>query len=110
MKRKITILKDHCSKIGRDHKEIQYSVVLPCIITESGEDINQIVARYKRRDKTVEQYLDFLVGGITIGTPEKIINGLNQYIEIGVSHFIIQFKGLNNSILKLFRSQIINKI
>ena len=110
MKRKITILKDHCSKNGRDHKEIQYSVVLPCIITESGEDINQIVARYKRRDKTVEQYLDFLVGGITIGTPEKIINGLNQYIEIGVSHFIIQFKGLNNSILKLFRSQIINKI
>lgn len=110
MKRKITILKDHCSKIGRDHKEIQYSVVLPCIITESGEDINQIVARYKRRDKTVEQSLDFLVGGITIGTPEKIINALNQYIEIGVSHFIIQFKGLNNSVLKLFRSQIINKI
>ncbi|MDW0181189.1 MAG: TIGR03560 family F420-dependent LLM class oxidoreductase [Nitrososphaeraceae archaeon] len=110
MKRKITILKDHCSKIGRDHKEIQYSVVLPCIITESGEAINQIVARYKRKDKTVEQCLDSLVGGITIGTPEKIINGLNQYIEIGVSHFIIQFKGLNNSILKLFRSQIINKI
>ena len=110
MKRKITILKDYCSKNGRDHNEIQYSVVLPCIITESGEDINQIVARYKRRDKTVEQYLDFLVGGITIGTPEKIINGLNQYIELGVSHFIIQFKDLNNSILKLFRSQIINKI
>jgi hypothetical protein len=84
--------------------------VLPCIITASGEDINQIVARYKRRDKTVEQYLDFLVGGITIGIPEKIINGLNQYIELGVNHFIIQFKGLNNSTLKLFRSQIINKI
>jgi F420-dependent oxidoreductase-like protein len=110
MKRKITIVKDYCSKIGRDHKEIQYPVVLPCIITESGEDINQIVARYKRRDKTVEQYLDFLVGGITIGTPEKIINGLNQFIELGVNHFIIQFKGLNNSTLKLFRSQIINKI
>jgi F420-dependent oxidoreductase-like protein len=110
MKRKITILKDHCSKIGRDHKEIQYSVVLPCIITESGEDIKQVAARYKRRDITVDQYLDFVAGGITIGTPEKIINGLNQYIELGVSHFIIQFKGLNNSMLKLFRSQIINKI
>lgn len=110
MKRKITIVKDYCSKIGRDHKEIQYSVVLPCIITESGEDINEIVARYKRGDKTVEQYLDFLVGGITIGTPEKIINGLNQYIELGVNHFVIQFKVLNNSILKLFRSRIINKI
>jgi alkanesulfonate monooxygenase SsuD/methylene tetrahydromethanopterin reductase-like flavin-dependent oxidoreductase (luciferase family) len=110
MKRKITIVKDYCNKIGRDHKEIQYSVVLPCIITESGEDIKQVAARYKRRDKTVDQYLDFVAGGITIGTPERIINGLNQYIELGVSHFIIQFKDLNNSILKLFRTQIINKI
>ncbi len=110
MKRKITILKDHCNDIGRDHKEIQHSVVLPCIIMESEEDINRIVARYKRKDKTVQQYLDHVVGGITIGTPEKIINGLNQYIEIGVDHFIIQFKGLNNSTLKLFKSQIINKI
>ncbi len=110
MKRKITILKDHCSKIRRDNKEVQFSVVLPCIITESGEDIKQVAARYKRRDKTVDQYLDSVAGGITIGTPEKIINGLNQYIELGVSHFIIQFKDLNNSILKLFRSQIINKI
>ena len=110
MKRKITIVKDYCSKIGRDHKEIQYSVVLPCIITESGEDIKQVAARYKRRDKTVDQYLDFVAGGITIGTPEKIINGLNLYIELGVSHFIIQFKDLNNSTLKLFRSQIINKV
>ena len=62
MKRKITIVKDYCSKIGRDHKEIQYSVVLPCIITESGEDIKQVAARYKRRDKTVDQYLDFVAG------------------------------------------------
>lgn len=110
MKRKITIVKDYCNKIGRDHKEIQYSVVLPCIITDSGEDIKQVAAKYKRRDKTVDQYLDFVAGGITIGTPETIINGLNQYIELDVSHFIIQFKDLNNSILKLFRTQIINKI
>jgi alkanesulfonate monooxygenase SsuD/methylene tetrahydromethanopterin reductase-like flavin-dependent oxidoreductase (luciferase family) len=110
MKRKITIINDHCHRIGRDHKEIQHSVVLPCIITESEEDINRIMASYKRRNKTVQQYLEHHVGGITLGTPEKIISGLNQYIEFGVSHFIIQFKDLNNSILKLFRSQIINKI
>jgi F420-dependent oxidoreductase-like protein len=110
MKRKITILKDHCNNIGRDHKEIQSSVVLPCIITESEEDINQIVAKYKRKDNTVKQFLDHHVGGVTIGTPEKIIRGLNEYIELGVSHFVIHFKGLNNSVLELFKSQIINKI
>jgi alkanesulfonate monooxygenase SsuD/methylene tetrahydromethanopterin reductase-like flavin-dependent oxidoreductase (luciferase family) len=58
----------------------------------------------------VKQYLDYLVGGITIGTPEKIVQGLNEYIDLGVSHFIIYFKGLNNSILELFKSNIIDKI
>jgi len=110
MKRKITILKDHCNNIGRDHREIQSSVVLPCIITESEENINQILTKYKGKDKTIKEYLDHNVGGITIGTPEKIIRGLNEYIELGVSHFVIHFKALNNSVLELFKSQIINKI
>lgn len=110
MKRKITTLKDHCKNIRRDHKQIESSVVLPCIITESEEDINQILTKYTRKDKTVNQYLDYLVGRITIGTREKIIRGLNDYIEFGVSHFVIHFKGLNNSSLRLFKSKTINKI
>jgi hypothetical protein len=84
--------------------------VLPCIITESQEGVNKILARYKRNDKTIKEYLDYLVGGITIGIPEKIIKALNEYMEIGVTHFIIHFIGLNNSVLKLFRSKVVNKI
>ena len=110
LKKKIAILKDHCNSLGRDYKQIQHSVVLPCIITESQEGVNEILAKYKRNDKTIKEYLDYLVGGITIGIPEKIIKGLNEYIEIGVTHFIIHFIGLNNSVLKLFRSKVVNKI
>jgi F420-dependent oxidoreductase-like protein len=110
LKKKIAILKEHCNTLGRDYKQIQHSVVLPCIITESQEGINKILARYKRNDKTIKEYLDYLVGGITIGIPEKIIKGLNEYIEIGVTHFIIHFIGLNNSVLKLFKSKVVNKI
>ena len=110
LKKKIAILKEHCNTLGRDYKQIQHSVVLPCIITESQEGVNKILARYKRNDKTIKEYLDYLVGGITIGIPEKIIKGLNEYIEIGVTHFIIHFIGLNNSVLKLFKSKVVNKI
>jgi F420-dependent oxidoreductase-like protein len=110
LKKKITVLKEHCNTIKRDYKQIQCSVVLPCIITESEGDVNEILARYKRNDKTINQYLDYLVGGITIGIPEKIIKGINEYIALGITHFIIHFIGLNNSVLKLFRSEVINKI
>jgi F420-dependent oxidoreductase-like protein len=110
LKKKSTILKEHCSNIGRDHKEIQYSVVLPCIISQSEESINEILSKYKGKDETIKQYLDKLAGGILIGTPEKIIKGLSEYIDLGVSHFIIHFRELNNSTLKFFKLKITNKI
>jgi alkanesulfonate monooxygenase SsuD/methylene tetrahydromethanopterin reductase-like flavin-dependent oxidoreductase (luciferase family) len=110
MKRKISILKEYCNSIGRDHNEIQYSVILPCIVEESEEEIDQILSKYKRNDNTKEQLVQSLVDGIAIGTPEKIIKGLNEYVDIGVNHFIMHFKGLNNITLKLFHSKIISKI
>jgi F420-dependent oxidoreductase-like protein len=110
MKRKISILRDYCNTIGRDANELQFSVVLPCIIGESEDEVYQNLVRHKRNDKTLEQYFQYLVGGITIGIPEKIIKGLNEYIDVGVSHFIIHFIELNMQTLKLFESEVISKI
>jgi F420-dependent oxidoreductase-like protein len=110
LKKKIGVLKEHCNTMKRDYKQIRHSVVLPCIITESEADVNKILSTYKRSDKTIKEYLDYLVGGITIGDPEKITKGLNEYIALGVTHFILHFIGLNNSALKLFKSKVVNKI
>ena len=110
MKRKISILRDYCNTIGRDANELQFSVVLPCIIGESENEVYQSLVRHKRNDKTLEQYLQYLVGGITIGIPEKIIKGLNEYIDVGISHFIMHFIELNMQTLKLFESEVISKI
>ena len=115
IKRKISILKEYCksldSNIGTNHhKDIQYSVVLPCIIRDSEEEVNKIIEQYKREDKTAEQYLKGLVGGITIGVPESILKGIHEYLDLGVTHFIFQFIGLNEKSLKLFYSKIMRKI
>lgn len=110
MKRKISILKEYCNSIGRDVNEIQYSVVLPCLIGESEDEVYQGLIKHKRKDKTLEQHLQYLVGGITIGTSERIIKGLNQYIDVGVSHFIMHFIELKIQSLKLFESEVIRKI
>ena len=70
---------------------------------------DKILMQYKN-NKTKEQLIKYFVDGIAIGTPEKIIKGLNEYIDIGVNHFVIHFKGLNDTTLKLFHSKIISKI
>jgi hypothetical protein len=43
----------------------------------------------------------WLVGSRAVGTPEKIIiEGMNKYVDIGVTHFILHFIGLDEK--KLF--------
>src|ERR671916_1727385 len=62
MKRKISILKDYCkSAAGKSHDDMQFSVVLPCIIRESEEEVNRILMQYKKKDKTMQQHKEYLV-------------------------------------------------
>jgi F420-dependent oxidoreductase-like protein len=111
MKRKISLLKEYCNSIGRDYKkDIQYSVVLPCIIRESEDEVSKVLAQNKRNDKSIEQYTQYLVNGIAIGTPEKILEGISKYVEIGVRHFVLHFIGLNDATLRLFDSKVIRMI
>ena len=115
MKRKISVLKEYCKSLESSrgighHKDIQYSVVLPCIIRDSEEEVYQIIEQYKGNDKTVDQYIKDLVSGIAIGVPERIVKGINEYLELGVTHFIFQFIGLDEQTLKLFHSKVIRKV
>ena len=107
MKTKISLLKEYCNSIGRDYKEIQYSIVLPCIIKNTDKEVNEVLVQYKRKDKTLEQYLEYLVGGVTVGTPEKVLQGIKRYLDIGVTHFILHFLGLDETTLRLFNAQVI---
>ncbi len=107
MKTKISLLKEYCNSIGRDYKEIQYSIVLPCIIKNTDKEVNEVLVQYKRKDKTLEQYLEYLVGGVTVGTPEKVLQGIKRYLDIGVTHFILHFIALNETTLRLFDAKVI---
>jgi alkanesulfonate monooxygenase SsuD/methylene tetrahydromethanopterin reductase-like flavin-dependent oxidoreductase (luciferase family) len=80
---------------------------LPCIIKNSETEVNEVLQQYKRKDKTLEQYRQDLVGGITVGTPEKVLQGIKKYVDIGVTHFILHFIGLDETTLRLFETKVI---
>ena len=63
--------------------------------------------QYKRKDKTLEEYYQYLVGGIAVGTPEKVLEGIKKYMDIGVTHFILHFIGLDETTLRLFDTKVI---
>lgn len=58
LKRKVEVLKEHCKSIGRDHKEIEKSVLIRVIVANSDKEVEQIVRKVKNKDETIEQYLD----------------------------------------------------
>jgi F420-dependent oxidoreductase-like protein len=110
MTRKISIVKEYCTAVSRKFSEIEFSVVLPCLIREDQQTVQRALYERKKKGKTIEQFKLALAGGYAIGTPEEIVEGLSKYIEIGVTHFIMHFMGLDELILKIFRANVVNKL
>ena len=102
MERKINILKDYNTK----NREIEYSIVLPCLIVDNDEEIEKIVKKMKKGNMNIDQFKKSAAGGLTVGTIDDIINGISQYVNIGVTHFIFHFLHLDQRVLKKF-SQIV---
>ena len=108
LKRKISKLKEHCARIGRNPKEIEYSILIACLI---GEDkvIKEMVYQRKKQVHGMQQVREEENASL-VGSPENIISGLNRYINIGITHFIMDFVGLSENTIKLFDSRVIKKI
>lgn len=112
LKHKIEVLKEHCNNIGRDHKEIEKSVLIRVVIANSDKEVKQILKKVKNKDESVEEYLERTNGKNAVGTPEKVAEDLNKYVQNGVSHFILHFMGLDfqSKTLELFALKVMKKI
>jgi alkanesulfonate monooxygenase SsuD/methylene tetrahydromethanopterin reductase-like flavin-dependent oxidoreductase (luciferase family) len=109
LKRKITILKEHCTNIGRNFKEIEYSVLISCLIREADDEVKDVIKQRKNTIHGTEQ-IRAAENTSTVGIPEKVIEGLNKYIDVGFTHFILDFIGLDERTIRLFDSHVIQKL
>jgi hypothetical protein len=103
MKRKINILKVYYSR----NRRIEYSIVLPCLIVNIYEQMEKTINKMKmKRAISVDQFNKSVAGGLTVGTIDDIINGISQYANVSVNHFIFHFLLLDQSVLKKFSRMI----
>ena len=61
-----------------------------------------------KQKMTIAQFKKSIARGLTVGTIEDIMDGISQYVDVGVNHFIFHFLHLDNSVLKEF-SKVIKK-
>ena len=109
LKRKISKLKEHCAEIGRNPKEIEYSILVSCLVAKDDNTINNILNQRKNQVHGMQQVREAENASL-LGLPENIISGLNKYMNIGITHFIMDFIGLNENTIKLFDSKVIKKL
>jgi F420-dependent oxidoreductase-like protein len=109
LKRKISILKEHCISIGPDHKDIEYSMLASCLVRETEEDLRNVISRRKTQLHGIQQVRAAEYTSL-IGTPERIRTVVNRYIDIGLTHFVLDLVGLDKDTIKMIDSKIIKKL
>jgi hypothetical protein len=71
--------------------------------------VNDILNQRKNQVHGIQQVREAEDASL-VGLPENVISGLNKYVNIGITHFIMDFVGLSENTIKLFDSKVIKKL
>lgn len=85
-KRKIALLEGYCREIGRDPAAIEKSVLVQLKFTRDRAEAERHLETYaKQRGLS----LDDARGRFLVGPPEEIQKQVQDYVDVGVTHFIL---------------------
>jgi len=85
-RQKIAVLKDHCAAVGRDIDEIEISWAGLTLVTDSEEEKQTMIARGAAMFGAP---IEAVAPGFLVGPPAEIRDRVQQFIEAGVTHFIL---------------------
>jgi alkanesulfonate monooxygenase SsuD/methylene tetrahydromethanopterin reductase-like flavin-dependent oxidoreductase (luciferase family) len=108
-KHKLRILEKHCKVIGRNFDKIEKSRWLAgqIFIGEEKELKEKIKRKWRPKGTNL---VDFMRSNF-VGTPEDCIKELRQYLDLGITQFMLFFGDLPNmNGLRLFAKKVIQKI
>ena len=109
LKRKISIIKEHCTSIGRNHKDIEFSILASCLVRETEEELKEVIMLRRKQLHGIQQ-VKAAESTSLVGTPEKIRMVMNEYIDLGLTHFVLDLVGLDEDTIKMVDSKIIRKL
>ena len=109
LKRKISIIKDLCTSTDRNFKDIEFSLLASCLVRETEEELKKVITHRKKKIHGIQQ-IQAAESISLVGTPEHIRMVLNKYVDLGLTHFVLELVGLDESTIKLVDSKIIKKL
>ncbi len=101
---KLRVLKDHCSRVGRDYDEIKKTWVGCAAIAKNK---NEAIRMAKNSLFAKVIGLEEMI----IGSPEQATSKLKEYIDMGVEYIILRFLDFPSSLgAKLFVEEVMPKL
>jgi len=108
---RLRVLERYCRKAGRDCDEIRKSAGLMITMAETDEELEGKLEDQRRRKNTpYMRYLSRQRPNL-VGTPEAVAEKINEYIPLGVDHFILRFHfGEEIESMRLFAEEVRGRI
>jgi F420-dependent oxidoreductase-like protein len=103
--RKMRILKKHCKRVNRDFNAIQKSWVGEVIIDEDEDALTRKIEALKPKQTPLEKYLKSTI----VGTPEKCVEKVSQYVCEGATLFMLLFRKYDED-KRLFVEKVVSKV
>ena len=102
---KIDVLGEHCAAAGRDIEAIEVSWAGAALVTDSREEKDELLRRWAAMfGVTPEQY----ALGALVGSPSEVRDRIQQFVEVGVTHFIgIANSPFNHASIRRFAEEVI---
>ena len=108
-KRKLKVLEKHCEAVGRSFRDIEKSCwpAGQIFIGEDRKELEERVLQWVPKGVSLE---DFARTNL-VGTPEDCLKQIRQYMNLGVTHFMLFFGDLPDLRgLRLFAEKVVRKI
>ncbi len=101
VKRKLSILRDHCKAVGRDYDSIiKTKLGVVAIDKDSGALRQRVAENFKMPEKMLGEFM-------VMGTPEQIHSKIEAFRDVGVNQMIVSFERQRElESLRLFGSEV----
>lgn len=99
------ILKKYCKRVNRDFNAIQKSWVGEVIVDEDEDTLARKIEASKPKQTPLEEYLKSTI----VGSPEKCVEKVSQYVREGATLFILLFRKYKED-TRLFMKKVAPKV